>query len=91
MICSPNNPMGTLLGKDDLTALLRNAKGLVLVDEAYHEFSGERVFSLLPQHSNLVVLRTLSKAMSVAGLRFGYMMAHPELLERSIKQTAVQR
>jgi histidinol-phosphate aminotransferase len=79
-ICSPNNPTGTLLAKDDLAHLLRNTKGWVMLDEAYHEFSGQTVFSLLRDHRNLVVLRTFSKAMSMAGLRFGYMMADPEIV-----------
>src|SRR6202008_2828649 len=59
--------------------VLKNAKGLVLVDEAYHEFSGQTAFPLLSEFRNLVVLRTFSKAMAMAGLRFGYMMTHPEI------------
>ena len=79
VVCTPNNPTGNLLDRDVLVSLLKNAKGLVLVDEAYHEFSGQTAFSLLPEYRNLVVLRTFSKAMAMAGLRFGYMMAHPEI------------
>ena len=66
--------------RDALIAVLKNAKGLVLVDEAYHEFSGQTAFPLLSDYRNLVVLRTFSKAMAMAGLRFGYMMAHPEIV-----------
>jgi histidinol-phosphate/aromatic aminotransferase/cobyric acid decarboxylase-like protein len=51
----------------------------VFLDEAYHEFSGQSALALLPEHDNLIVLRTFSKAMSMAGLRFGYLMAHPEV------------
>jgi histidinol-phosphate aminotransferase len=79
VICTPNNPTGNLLERDALIALLKNARGLVLVDEAYHEFSGQTAFPLLSEYRNLVVLRTFSKAMAMAGLRFGYMMAHPEI------------
>jgi histidinol-phosphate aminotransferase len=79
VVCTPNNPTGTLLEQDALVALARNAKGIVLVDEAYHEFSRQTALPLLKEHKNLVVLRTFSKAMSMAGLRFGYMMAHPEI------------
>lgn len=79
VVCTPNNPTGTLLDRDALVAVLKNAKGIVLVDEAYHEFSGQTALPLLADHRNLVVLRTFSKAMSMAGLRFGYMMAHPEI------------
>ena len=79
VVCTPNNPTGNLLDRDALIAILKNARGLVVVDEAYHEFSGQTAFSLLPEHRNLVLLRTFSKAMAMAGLRFGYMMAHPEV------------
>jgi histidinol-phosphate aminotransferase len=79
VVCTPNNPTGNLLERDALVAVLKNAKGLVLVDEAYHEFSGQTALPLLSDYRNLVVLRTFSKAMAMAGLRFGYMMAHPEI------------
>ncbi len=85
VVCTPNNPTGNLLERDALVAVLKNAKGLVLVDEAYHEFSGQTAFSLLPDYRNLVVLRTFSKAMAMAGLRFGYMMAHPEITKEVYK------
>jgi histidinol-phosphate aminotransferase len=84
-VCTPNNPTGNLLEREALVALLNNAKGLVLVDEAYHEFSGQTAFSLLTDHRNLVVLRTFSKAMAMAGLRFGYMMTHPEIAREVYK------
>jgi histidinol-phosphate aminotransferase len=85
VVCSPNNPTGCLLEREAMVGLLKNAKGLVVLDEAYHEFSGQTALSLLPEHPNLVVLRTFSKAMSMAGLRFGYMMAHPEIAREVYK------
>src|SRR5438132_12899221 len=85
VVCTPNNPTGNLLEREALVALLKTAKGLVLVDEAYHEFSGQTAFPLLAEHRNLVVLRTFSKAMAMAGLRFGYMMAHPEVAREVYK------
>jgi len=85
VVCTPNNPTGGLLEREALVRLLKNAAGLVLVDEAYHEFSGQTALSLLPEHRNLVVLRTFSKAMAMAGLRFGYMMAHPEIAREVYK------
>jgi len=85
VVCTPNNPTGMLLDNDALVAILKNAKGLVLVDEAYHEFSEQTALPLLPKHRNLVVLRTFSKAMAMAGLRFGYMMAHPEIAREIYK------
>jgi histidinol-phosphate aminotransferase len=79
VICSPNNPTGALLNHKDLAAILQSTPGIVLLDEAYHEFSGQTALALLPEYRNLVVLRTFSKAMSMAGMRFGYMLAHPEI------------
>jgi len=79
VICSPNNPTGVLLPASDLERILKSTRGLVFVDEAYHEFSGQTALTLLPSYPNLIVLRTFSKAMSMAGLRFGYLMAHPEI------------
>src|SRR2546421_4205704 len=80
VVCTPNNPTGNLFDRDSLIAVLKSAKGLVIVDEAYHEFSRQTAFPLLSDYRNLVVLRTFSKAMAMAGLRFGYMMAHPEIV-----------
>jgi len=77
IVCSPNNPTGSLLAADDLARILAAAKGLVIVDEAYHEFSRQTIASMLPDNENLIVFRTFSKAMGMAGLRFGYMLAHP--------------
>ena len=79
VICSPNNPTGAVLETDALKHILETTSGLVFLDEAYHEFSGQTALKVLPAYPNLIVLRTFSKAMSMAGLRFGYMMAHPEV------------
>src|SRR5688572_10918816 len=79
VICSPNNPTGGLLPANSLRRILQSTRGLVFLDEAYHEFSGQTALTLLAEHPNLIVLRTFSKAMSMAGLRFGYLMAHPEI------------
>jgi histidinol-phosphate aminotransferase len=79
VICSPNNPTGKLLEQEGLEHILKTTNGLVFLDEAYHEFSGQTGLTILPRYPNLIVLRTFSKAMSMAGMRFGYMMAHPEI------------
>lgn len=79
VICSPNNPTGNVLDNDSVKRILEATPGLVFVDEAYNEFSGLSAFGLLASYPNLVLLRTFSKAMSMAGLRFGYMLAHPEI------------
>ena len=79
IVCSPNNPTGSVLSDQDLRALLESTTGLVVVDEAYHEFAEHSVVPLLNEYKNLVVLRTFSKAMAMAALRVGYLLAAPEL------------
>ncbi|HEY2942288.1 MAG TPA: histidinol-phosphate transaminase [Vicinamibacteria bacterium] len=80
VVCSPNNPTGGLLPAEEVSRLCDEGDGLVVVDEAYHEFSGQTVVPLLARHPNLVVLRTFSKAMGLAGLRVGYLLASPEIV-----------
>ena len=80
IICSPNNPTGCVIETADLEKLLRTSRGLVVIDEAYHEFAGESVVPLLAEHDNLIVLRTCSKAMAFAALRIGYLLGAPELV-----------
>jgi histidinol-phosphate aminotransferase len=79
ILCSPNNPTGCRIETEDLRDIANRFDGLVIVDEAYHEFSGSTVVPLLSELPNLIVLRTFSKAMSMAGLRVGYLLASPEL------------
>jgi histidinol-phosphate aminotransferase len=83
-VASPNNPTGNPLPDDHLMALL--ATGLpVVVDEAYGEFAGRSYAGLVRRHENLIVLRTLSKWAGLAGLRVGYMIAAPALIEVALK------
>lgn len=79
IICSPNNPTGCVLPDEDLRRLLDISHGLVVIDEAYFEFAGHTVVPLLQEHANLVVFRTFSKAMALAALRVGYLLAAPAL------------
>lgn len=80
--CSPNNPTGEVVSKELIERLCDNYKGLVVVDEAYVEFClEESVVSLLNKYANLVILRTLSKAWGMAGLRVGAALAHPDLID----------
>ncbi|MGI9106877.1 MAG: histidinol-phosphate transaminase [Pyrinomonadaceae bacterium] len=79
IICSPNNPTGCRIADLDLVELLDMTKGLVAIDEAYFEFSAQTVVGLLREHKNLVVFRTFSKAMALAALRIGYLLAAPEV------------
>jgi histidinol-phosphate aminotransferase len=80
VVCSPNNPTGSGLTRDQVRRLCREGDGLVVIDEAYHEFADTSVVPLLAEHPNLVVLRTFSKAMGMAGLRVGYLLASPALV-----------
>ena len=75
---SPNNPSGNRLSRHELEALLA-LPGLVVVDEAYVEFSGGSYAALVPERGNLVVLRTFSKWAGLAGVRAGYGIMPPEL------------
>jgi histidinol-phosphate aminotransferase len=79
IICSPNNPTGCVIADDELAILLSESDGLIAVDEAYHEFARHSVAGLLGKFKNLVVLRTFSKAMALAGARIGYLMADSEI------------
>lgn len=74
-LSSPNNPTGNSFSPEKITTILKRSKGLVVVDEAYQQFSDRKSFlPLLKKHRNLVVLRTLSK-IGLAGLRVGFMAA----------------
>ncbi|MGH9941722.1 MAG: histidinol dehydrogenase [Pyrinomonadaceae bacterium] len=79
ILCSPNNPTGCRIEEEDLTGLLEATSGLIVVDEAYFEFARQSAVPLLARHQNLVVFRTFSKAMGLAALRVGYLLAAPEL------------
>jgi len=71
-LCSPNNPTGALLKRETLERAVREAPGVVFVDEAYAEFSGVSAVDLAMRVDNLLVIRTMSKAFGLAGLRVGY-------------------
>lgn len=94
-LCSPNNPTGNLFDHAAIIELCRRLEGraLLIIDEAYVEFSGEpSLCTELARHPGLVVLRTLSKAYGLAGARCGALLAHPQivsLLRRVIQPYAV--
>ncbi|MEX2457778.1 MAG: histidinol-phosphate transaminase [Actinomycetota bacterium] len=81
IVCSPNNPTGNAQDPDAVAAVCEAAPGLVVVDEAYAEFGGASAVSLLPRLDNLAVVRTFSKAFSMAGARLGYVLTSPEIVE----------
>jgi histidinol-phosphate aminotransferase len=81
-LANPNNPTGTMLPKKDLAAVLDGAPGtVILVDEAYYDFSGETVLPWIQKYPNLVVSRTFSKAFGLAALRMGCLFASEKLAE----------
>jgi len=81
-ICSPNNPTGNSIERTDVETLLANFNGIVVVDEAYINFSRQKTFiQELTEYANLVVLQTLSKAWGLAGLRVGMAFASEEIIE----------
>ncbi len=81
-ICSPNNPTGNSINREDIETLLANFNGIVVVDEAYINYSRQKSFiQELTEYGNLVVLQTLSKAWGLAGLRIGMAFASEEIIE----------
>jgi len=81
-ICSPNNPTGNRFSESRVLDLVESFSGLVVVDEAYVDFAEGSMLPKLADHPNLVILRTFSKGFGLAGLRLGFMIAHPEITRR---------
>jgi len=80
-ICSPNNPTGNSPGREDIEFILNNFDGIVVIDEAYINFSKQKSFTTeLAEYPNLVVMQTLSKAWGMAGLRVGMAFASEEII-----------
>jgi histidinol-phosphate aminotransferase len=79
VINTPNNPTGSVLTEAGLEEVLHRFPGFVLLDEAYYEFWGHSGLQVLKNYPRLIITRTFSKAMGMAGLRVGYMLAHTDL------------
>jgi len=76
IICNPNNPTGTLVKKQDIIKILESAKdAAVMIDEVYYEFTGESCIDLIKKYPNLFVIRSFSKAFSLASARVGYIVS----------------
>jgi histidinol-phosphate aminotransferase len=81
ILTTPNNPTGQIISLADIERIATEAPGVVVIDEAYYEFlDGPNAQSLMDRCPNLILLRTFSKAAGLAGLRLGYLMAHPVVL-----------
>lgn len=85
VLCSPNNPTGSVLPEGAVERLLGETEALILCDEAYQDFGGPTAIPLLHRSARLLVFRTFSKAMGLAGLRFGYALGHPDLVREVSK------
>jgi histidinol-phosphate aminotransferase len=84
-VCRPNNPTAGVCPEEDVKRLLAAPRCLVVVDEAYHEFSGLTLAPWIKTYPNILILRTFSKAYSIAGLRVGYAIA-PEPLAKAMER-----
>ncbi|MBD2579653.1 histidinol-phosphate transaminase [Oscillatoria sp. FACHB-1406] len=84
-IACPNSPSGTAIPLELLDKLAANLSGVLVIDEAYVDFAETTALPLVKKYENVIVLRTLSKGYSLAGLRFGFGVANPVLLEGLIK------
>ena len=81
-ITTPNNPTGEAISIDDIEKIAKIVPGLLVVDEAYAEFSDQRsAVTLIEKYPQIVVIRTMSKAFSFAGARVGYLLAHPSVVD----------
>jgi histidinol-phosphate aminotransferase len=86
VICNPNNPTGTLVSIQDIQKIAQSApRTIILVDEAYFEFSGVTVAPLTNKYSNIIVTRTFSKAFGLASLRIGYIVAATKYIKELLK------
>jgi histidinol-phosphate aminotransferase len=81
IICSPNNPTGSILTENQIREILDKHKGFFLLDQAYVEFGGYSAIPLMKEYPNLIITKTLSKAFRGAGLRLGYMLGTPEIIK----------
>src|SRR5271168_5237836 len=86
IVCNPNSPSGTLVPRRSLATLAKRLDGrLIVIDEAYVDFADENALSIVRRNRNVVVLRTLSKSYSLAGMRLGLCFAHPSVIDALMK------
>ena len=84
-IARPNAPTGNLFAKEKMERICAEFKGIVVIDEAYADFSRDNCMEMVKKYSNVVITRTFSKSRSLAGLRFAFAVAHPKIIEGMMK------
>ena len=80
-IVNPNSPTGAFFTSDVMEAAVRSSTGIVVIDEAYVDFAPYSCLELLSRHENVLLLRTFSKSYGLAGMRIGFALGHPDLIE----------
>ena len=84
ILVDPNNPTGSPIFRGDeklISALAESAKGFVVIDETYYEFSGYTAAYMIDKYPNIIIIRSLSKAFCLAGFRLGYIIAHKDIIK----------
>jgi histidinol-phosphate aminotransferase len=77
----PNNPTGNCFSREEIIEIAEKSRGIVVIDEAYFEFSNRTFVNQLAEYDNIIILRTFSKAFGLAGLRVGYLVANPQVIK----------
>ena len=86
IITTPNNPTGLSISFEAIESLLIETPGFLLIDEAYVEFTHQQsAIGLMGKYPNLLILRTFSKAFGLAGMRIGYLLGHPNIIQEFLK------
>ena len=85
IVCNPNAPTATCIKCDELASLADEIKGVLLIDEAYVDFADENCLELVKDFDNVIILRSMSKGYSLAGIRFGYCIAQAEMINGLMK------
>jgi len=85
IVCNPNAPNGSLISIDEMASLADKLSGVLLIDEAYVDFAEANCTALVKDFDNVIILRSMSKGYSLAGIRFGYAIAQPDLIAGLIK------
>lgn len=85
IVCNPNAPSGTFISVNELASLASEIAGILLIDEAYVDFAEQNCVGLIKDFDNVIILRSMSKGYSLAGLRFGYGIASENLIEGLLK------